>query len=258
MKKIRYSFISLVLVAVFCAVSAVVNAQIYTETFHRTFGIPDTGASLNNVNWAKGAGTFGEIRSGLGSITVEQRGVELYSHTNNFSDYSAPNGNAFSQFIRDYVDLSDDVIEVIAGQEFSISAVGMGDLVPWANGVAFVDWDGNGAFDDHPTDEYNVYGFSQAGKVEYAGVSASPLNVKWTFTAPNFTEERLVRVRIRFDEGVNETIACKKNGIADWANKSGTENGIPEVTLSQVSETLFQNFWTMANRRVLEHIRYTP
>lgn len=247
MKKAKYSFLVLFLMS--C--SFVVNAQIYTETFHRTFGIPDTGAPLNNVNWAKGAGTFGEIRSGLGSITVEQRGVELYSHTNNFSDYSAPNGNAFSQFIRDYVDLSDDVIEVIAGQEFSISAVGMGDLVPWANGVAFVDWDGNGAFDDHPTDEYNVYGFSQADKVEYAGVSASPLNIKWTFTAPNFTEERLVRVRIRFDEGVNETIACKKNGIADWANKSGTENGIPEVTLSQVSETLFQNFWTMAIYRFL-------
>ena len=60
-----------------------------------------------------------------------------------------------------------------------------------------------------------------------------------------------MRVRIRFDEGVNETAACKKNGIADWANKSGTENGIPEVTLSQVSETLFQNFWTMAIYRFL-------
>ena len=180
---------------------------------------------------------------------MEQRGVDLYSHTNNLSDYGATNGNAFSIFIRDYVDLSDDVIEVIAGQEFSISAVGMGDLVPWANGVAFVDWDGNGAFDDHFTDKYNVYGFSQAGKVEYAGVLASPLNVKWNFIAPNFTEERLVRVRIRFDEGVNEGVAIKKKAIADWATKSATDGGIPEVTLSQVSETSFQNFWSIALNR---------
>lgn len=245
MKKAKYSFLVLFLMS--C--SFVVNAQIYTETFHRTFGVPDLVRSLDDVNWAKGGGTFGEIRSALGSIVVEQRGVELYSHTNNLSDYGATNGNAFSIFIRDYVDLSDDVIEVIAGQEFSISAVGMGDLVPWANGVAFVDWDGNGAFDDHSTDMYNVYGFSQAGKVEYAGVAASPLNVKWNFIAPNFTEERLVRVRIRFDEGVNEGVAIKKKAIADWATKSATDGGIPEVTLSQVSETSFQNFWSIALNR---------
>lgn len=245
MRKAKYFLLVLFLMSCFF----VVNAQIYTETFHRTFGVPSLAKSLDDVNWAKGGGTFGEIRSALGSIIVEQRGVELYSHTNNLSDYGATNGNAFSIFIRDYVDLSDDVIEVIAGQEFSISAVGMGDLVPWANGVAFVDWDGNGAFDDHFTDKYNVYGFSQAGKVEYAGVLASPLNVKWNFIAPNFTEERLVRVRIRFDEGVNEGVAIKKKAIADWATKSATDGGIPEVTLSQVSETSFQNFWSIALNR---------
>ena len=250
MKKVKYSFISLLLV-VLCAT---MNAQFYTETYHRTYGWSYKDGSLNisEANWAKGGGTAGETRVRIASVSVLQRGVEKYSHSTQDSDFGVGNGNAFGVFVKDYVDLSSEMadVEIIAGQEFIVNVIGGGDIIKWSNATAFIDWDGNGAFDDHELKKYNLYDMSTVQKVEFAaGDDAQNLDAKWTFLAPNVTEERLVRIRIRYDEGINETVYVKKNAIRCWAEASATTNAIPECNLVQVSETQFQNFCPMLLNR---------
>lgn len=250
MKKVKYSFISLLLVAL----CATMNAQFYTETYHRTYGWSYKDGSLNisEANWAKGGGTAGETRVRIASVSVLQRGVEKYSHSTQDSDFGIGNGNAFGVFVKDYVDLSSEMadVEIIAGQEFVVNVIGGGDIIKWSNATAFIDWDGNGAFDDHELKKYNLYDMSTVQKVEFAaGDDAQNLDAKWTFLAPNVTEERLVRIRIRYDEGINETVYVKKNAIRCWAEASATTNAIPECNLVQVSETQFQNFCPMLLNR---------
>ncbi len=250
MKKVKYSFISLLLVAL----CATMNAQFYTETYHRTYGWSYKDGSLNisEANWAKGGGTAGETRVRIASVSVLQRGVEKYSHSTQDSDFGVGDGNAFGVFVKDYVDLSSEMadVEIIAGQEFIVNVIGGGDIIKWSNATAFIDWDGNGAFDDHELKKYNLYDMSTVQKVEFAaGDDAQNLDAKWTFLAPNVTEERLVRIRIRYDEGINETVYVKKNAIRCWAEASATTNAIPECNLVQVSETQFQNFCPMLLNR---------
>ncbi|MBO5975242.1 MAG: hypothetical protein J6P95_05965, partial [Paludibacteraceae bacterium] len=242
MKKIRYSFISLLLVVVY----ATVNAQVYTETFSRTFATIAPDLKINDVNWAKGGGTT-EINSIIKSVNVVQRGAEKFSHTTQSSDFSYANGDALGVLMDGYLDLSDEMVdvEIVAGQEFTISAFGEGNSVPWANAVAYVDWDGNGAFDDHELKKYNLYDISSVHKVEFAAAQNKPLDAKWNFLAPNVTEERLVRIRIRYDEAINETVNRKKTGILDWANESSTTGGIPECNMVQALDVNYQTFSSM-------------
>lgn len=265
MKKATYFFFALC-VAIFCALP--LSAQIYTETFSRTYGTPNVGSGadgcLNYSPWDNGSNSKGVLKNagttgmwiGFTDLQIESRGVSLFSDTWTIDDYP---DNPASGHVKDdfgwleynYWDISDKTadVEVIGGQTFTVNTTA--NWV-WANAVAFVDWDGNGAFDDHDPQLYNKYGWSTFQITEYnnnavpAGVLFTP---DWTFVAPDVSTERKVRIRLRIDEGVSQYCAMRKKAIRGYG---GNVLGIPECT--QVQEKVSsgkrnQNFMPMNMHR---------
>ena len=265
MRKVRYSFTSLVLVAVFCAVSAVVNAQIYINPVGRSYGWPPNSsvapASLqtdpySDVNALKIGGTTLAWMK-VDTINISSRGVSLFNKTSLLGSYEyTHNGNKFGQLELASLDLTDETkdIELIAGQTLTIDASVDNNGANWGNATIFLDWDGNGSFDDHDPYLYNKYGASSLTNIEYRGDPLSTVvSYKWDIPVPiTFTKERYVRIRLRLDEAVVESYWMKQTAIN---GHNGHTLGIPECTQVQVSETNYQNFWPMCSFRFLPSAR---
>lgn len=265
MRKVRYSFASLVLVAVFCAVSAVVNAQIYINPVGRSYGWPPNSnvapASLqldpySEVNALKIGGTTSAWMK-VDTINISSRGVSLFNKTSLLGSYEyTHNGNKFGQLELASLDLTDETkdIELIAGQTLTIDASVDNNGANWGNATIFLDWDGNGSFDDHDPYLYNKYGASSLTNIEYRGDPLSTVvSYKWDIPVPiTFTKERYVRIRLRLDEAVVESYWMKQTAIN---GHNGHTLGIPECTQVQVSETNYQNFWPMCSFRFLPSAR---
>ncbi|MGM9818553.1 MAG: GEVED domain-containing protein [Paludibacteraceae bacterium] len=231
MKKATYFFFALC-VALFCALP--LSAQIYTETYHRCHLIPST--------WSCGGGTY-ELTGQISNLKAYVRGVEQFNRsftrtiTNNPADgdfyllYSGATGATCmpGNLAFDYKDCTGElVIEAVAGQEFTIEGVTDGHR-GWLNAVLFVDWDGNGVFDDHDIDEYNLYGFSDWANEEHAGYGPDAehpgLEPKWTVKVPaDYPVEKTVRVRIRVDEGVGETFGLRDLALSYTTSIVGATN----------------------------------
>ena len=224
MKKATY-FFSALCVALFCSLP--LSAQIYTETMHRCHLIPRS-------SWSCGGGTY-ELTGMIANLKAYVRGVEQFDRsftrtlTTDRTNYdfalsvdatgyngSTPKANGMpGNLAFDYKDCTGElVIEVVAGQEFTIEGTTNGHP-GWLNGVLFVDWDGNGAFDDHDIDEYNLYGFSDWANEENAGQGPpSGLEPKWTIKVPaDYPVEKTVRIRIRVDEGVGEAFGLRNMAL---------------------------------------------
>ena len=224
MKKATYFFFALC-VALFCALP--LSAQIYTETMHRCHLIPNTTGRCSG-------GTY-ELTGMIANLKAYVRGVEQFDRSftrtlttdrTNYdfalsvdgtgvgSDGRPKADNMPGNLALDYKDCTGElVIEAVAGQEFTIAGETNGHP-GWLNAVLFVDWDGNGVFDDHDIDEYNLYGFSDWANEENAGKgpdSTHPgLEPKWTVKVPeDYPVEKTVRIRIRVDEGVGETFGLR-------------------------------------------------
>ena len=253
MKKVRYSFISFLLVVV----CATINAQMYTRTAARTYGTPALGENglsqdpFTQRGALKIGGTSG-FWYGPTGLQVESRGVELYNDTWGIDDYpknpataSRPDPNSLGFWWWNYMDISDKTsdIEIVSGQEFTVKSP---VNYYWTNAVAFVDWDGNGSFDDHDPLLYDKYGQVTYALIEYSGATiTSSFLADWTFIAPNVSEERKVRIRIRADIGVAEDCFMKRRAINGF---NGNELGIPKCNYVQekiTNDKNNQNFMPM-------------
>ncbi len=253
MKKVRYSFISFLLVVV----CATINAQMYTRTAARTYGTPALGENglsqdpFTQRGALKVGGTSG-FWYGPTGLQVESRGVELYNDTWGIDDYpknpataSRPDPNSLGFWWWNYMDISDKTsdIEIVSGQEFTVKSP---VNYYWTNAVAFVDWDGNGSFDDHDPLLYDKYGQVTYALIEYSGATiTSSFLADWTFIAPNVSEERKVRIRIRADIGVAEDCFMKRRAINGF---NGNELGIPKCNYVQekiTNDKNNQNFMPM-------------
>ena len=259
MKKATYFFFALC-VALFCALP--LSAQIYTETYHRCHLIPRS-------SWNCGGGTY-ELTGMIANLKAYVRGVEQFDRsftrtlttdrTNydfalsvNASGYSGstPKANGMpGNLAFDYKDCTGElVIEAVAGQEFTIEGETNGHP-GWLNGVLFVDWDGNGVFDDHDIDEYNLYGFSDWANEEHAGYGPDAehpgLEPKWTIKVPaDYPVEKTVRVRIRVDEGVGEAFGLRNMALGFTSEIYGATN----FGCSSLINNLKQYFYSMYMHR---------
>lgn len=256
MKKATYFFFALC-VALFCALP--LSAQIYTETMHRCHLIPRS-------DWNCGGGTY-ELTGMIANLKAYVRGVEQFDRsftrtlTTDRTTYDfalSVNGTSGAKCMPgnlafDYKDCTGElVIEAVAGQEFTIEGETNGHP-GWLNGVLFVDWDGNGAFDDHDIDEYNLYGFSDWANEENAGKgpdSTHPgLEPKWTVKVPaDYPVEKTVRVRIRVDEGVGEAFGLRNMALGFTSEIYGATNFGCTQCLSAMSG-LNQYFYSMYMHR---------
>ena len=259
MKKATY-FFSALCVALFCALP--LPAQIYTETYHRCHLIPRS-------DWNCGGGTY-ELTGMIANLKAYVRGVEQFDRSftrtlttdrTNYDFALSVNGTGYSgttpkangmpgNLAFDYKDCTGElVIEVVAGQEFTIEGTTNGHP-GWLNGVLFVDWDGNGAFDDHDIDEYNLYGFSDWANEEHAGYGPDAehpgLEPKWTVKVPaDYPVEKTVRVRIRVDEGVGEAFGLRNMALGFASSIYGATN----FGCSSLINNLKQYFYSMYMHR---------
>ena len=261
MKKVKYSFISLLLVVI----CATVNAQFYVDPVTRSYGWPPNSdvvpASLitdpySDVNALKFGGTTSAWMK-VNTINISSRGVSLFNKTSLLGSYEyTHNGNKFGQLELASLDLTDETkdIELIAGQTLTIDASVDDNGANWSNATIFVDWDSNGSFDDHDPYLYNKYGASSLTNTEYRGAPLSTVvSYKWDIPVPiTFTKERYVRIRLRLDEAVVESYWMKQTAINGHNSQT---LGIPECTQVQVSETNFQNFWPMCSFRFFPSAR---
>ncbi|MBO7159846.1 MAG: hypothetical protein J6V62_00215, partial [Paludibacteraceae bacterium] len=232
MKKVRYSFISFLLVVV----CATINAQMYTETMHRTTLIAGAGGLCHGGTFVN-AVFFSEVKAIV-------RGVEQFDRT----FVNAYSGGDFNLLVDpgmnnpgladniansmpgnlalDYIDCTNDcMIEVVAGQDFTIETLA-GGHTGWANATLFVDWDGNGVFDDHDIDEYNLYGFSNFADEEGAGYDTGGIKPKWTVKVPaDYPVEKTVRVRMRIDESIDGAYKLRDLALSHASTIYGATNG---------------------------------
>ena len=255
MKKATYFFFALC-VALFCALP--LSAQIYTETMHRCHLIPRS-------NWSCGGGTY-ELTGMIANLKAYVRGVEQFDRSftrtlttdrTNYDFALSVNGTGYSgttpkangmpgNLAFDYKDCTGElVIEAVAGQEFTIEGETDGHR-GWLNAVLFVDWDGNGVFDDHDIDEYNLYGFSDWANEEHAGYGPDAehpgLEPKWTVKVPaDYPVEKTVRVRIRVDEGVGEAFGLRNMALGFASSIYGATN----FGCTSLINSLRQYFYSM-------------
>lgn len=258
MKKATY-FFSALCVALFCSLP--LSAQIYTETMHRTTLIAGNGGLCHGGTYVNSV-FFSEVKA-----TV--RGVEQFDRTfvnaysggdfnllvdpgmNNpgNSDFADAVANAMpGNLALDYVDCTNDcVIEVVAGQDFTIETLA-GGHTGWANATLFVDWDGNGVFDDHDIDEYNLYGFSNFAAEEGAGNGAGGIKPKWTVKVPaDYPVEKTVRVRMRIDESIDGAYKLREFALSKASSIYGATNGgcNPSVSAPSWLAKMHQYFYSM-------------
>ncbi len=134
-------------------------------------------------------------------------------------------------------------INVLAGQDVFIKATVRGK-VGYDNAVMYIDWDGNGAFDDHDTDLYNLYNLSHSARMEYNlnGVDAwkgPAIRPEWTVRVPEtINSPRDVRVRIRVNEGIEQNFVNRAGNIKH------TDNIVGATTPPSGSKGFHQYFYS--------------
>lgn len=256
MKKATY-FFSALCVALFCSLP--LSAQIYTETMHRCHLIPNTKGNCTGGSY--------ELTGMIANLKAYVRGVEQFDRSftrttttdrtnydfalsvdaTGYSAGSPKADNMPGNLALDYKDCTGElVIEVVAGQEFTIEGTTNGHP-GWLNGVLFVDWDGNGVFDDHDIDEYNLYGFSDWANEENAGKgpdSTHPgLEPKWTIKVPaDYPVEKTVRVRIRVDEGVGEAFGLRNLALGYTSTIYGATNFACPSSLNNLKQYFYSMY----------------
>ncbi len=225
MKKILFLLL-FVLVAGF---TAQVSAQIYSEPVQRCKQELQRGGTYVN------GGTL-YLSTRIDSVIVSCRSKELYRRkfttggNSNFDFYYDNNPSDEDQTVGalaiSYKDVSAEcgAISVVAGQEVEVRCVAI-EKTGYANAVMYVDWDGNGVFDDHDPDFYNLYGLTNVLVKEYNNYILPGCNVtwggcgygikpEWTIRVPNtINSRRTVRVRVRVSEGVEESLSRKADAM---------------------------------------------
>lgn len=256
MKKTTYFFFALC-VALFCALP--LSAQIYSHPVHRSRfylnrvdGDPDHVTALSS-----GLGGSAIIDWRFTHITFKSREVVLLDK--DCSTLSFPitptmgSGQIHVGYLCDaYYYCVDDVIEVTAGEELFVEGTTSNG---WANASLFVDWDGNGVFDDHDVMQYNLYNESCNVREEFsdASVSDSKCYPRWTIKVPDsFLEEKKVRCRIRYDEGVRHLMLQRfaeinTHGIPGCSNDGRHTNGGLAGTKQYFYSMAYNRFMPSAN-----------
>lgn len=260
MRKAKYSFLTLFLIVAFAGFIGTVNAQFYTDNLHRCHLIyANTGSSGQNALCYEGGTT--EMSPCFSRISSTVRGVEQFNKEftkfqygqtpaeasqrdwyvlnipGNWQSASSMPGNlAFS-----YRDLTNTcVIDVVAGQEFAIETV-IGGHTRWANAVMYIDWDGNGVFDDHAPDEYDVYKNANFIKIEQNGINDGTFMPSWNEIVPKtFVEPKVVRVRLIVDEGLNDGRSLRALALREGI--VGGTNGACSSALSGVSQYFYSMY----------------
>ena len=260
MRKAKYSFLTLFLIVAFAGFIGTVNAQFYTDNLHRCHLIyANSGSSGSNALCFEGGTT--EMSPCFSRISSTVRGVEQFNKEftkfqygqtpaeasqrdwyvlnipSNWQSASSMPGNlAFS-----YRDLTNTcVIDVVAGQEFAIETV-IGGHTRWANAVMYIDWDGNGVFDDHAPDEYDVYKNANFIKIEQNGIDDGTFMPSWNEIVPKtFVEPKVVRVRLIVDEGLNSGRSLRALALREGI-VAGT-NGACSSALSGVSQYFYSMY----------------
>ncbi len=260
MRKAKYSFLTLFLIVAFAGFIGTVNAQFYTDNLHRCHLIyANTGSSGSNALCFEGGTT--EMSPCFSRISSTVRGVEQFNKEftkfqygqtpaeasqrdwyvlnipGNWQSASSMPGNlAFS-----YRDLTNTcVIDVVAGQEFAIETV-IGGHTRWANAVMYIDWDGNGVFDDHAPDEYDLYKNANFIKIEQNGINDGTFMPSWNEIVPKtFVEPKVVRVRLIVDEGLNDGRSLRALALREGI--VGGTNGACSSSLSGVSQYFYSMY----------------
>ncbi len=166
MKKTLFSSLFILLVGF----TAQVSAQVYSETYLRTHPIPPSKVSDKNKICGSGGWTY--VHQFFTKLTATVRGVQQFSTDvpTDFPTQGAVTGvtdGPIEKLFFSYKDLTSTCkIEVPAGLEFTIETTGG---TKWGNVALFVDWDGNGVFDDHDPHLYNLYGGTGVYIDEHAG-----------------------------------------------------------------------------------------
>lgn len=242
MRKAKYSFLTLFLIVAFAGFIGTANAQFYTDHLHRCHLIySNDGATGGNALCFLGGSTH--MSPCFSKISSTVRGVEQFNYQlttfqygqtfaeasqndwylldipdNEYDANNMPGNLAFS-----YSDLTETcVIDVVAGQEFTINTE-IGGHTRWANSVMYIDWDGNGAFDDHAPDKYDLYKSATFIKIEQNGINDGVFMPSWNVVVPKtFVEPKVVRVRLIVDGGLAENSSLRalalREGIVEATN----------------------------------------
>ena len=224
MKKVKYSFILFLLVA-FCAT---MNAQIYSHPVHRSKffynengdGIANTGGTAT-TDWK------------LTLLQLSSRGVTLLDESIDQASFKIypdfPGGDENCGYLCDSYYSCSEETEVVAGETLEIKGE---SEKGWSNAALYIDWDGNGVFDDHDLLQYNIYNESCNVQEEYHnadGLASTKMTPSWSIKLPNFAEERVVRFRIKYDEGVRHIVERRRHEIYDLGvpgcSNDGHDNG---------------------------------
>lgn len=260
MRKAKYSFLTLFLIVAFAGFIGTVNAQFYTDNLHRCHLIYSNYGTTGPDALCFQGGTT-EMSPCFLRISSTVRGVEQFNKEftkfqygqtyaqasqrdwyvekipgNEGSASSMPGNLAFS-----YKDLTNTcVIDAVAGQEFAIETV-IGGHTRWANAVMYIDWDGNGVFDDHAPDEYDVYKNANFIKIEQNGINDGTFMPSWNEIVPKtFVEPKVVRVRLIVDEGLNDGRYLRSLALREGIVE-GT-NGACSSALSGVSQYFYSMY----------------
>ncbi len=204
---------------------AQVNAQIYTEPVQRVKG----ELHLNNSGAAIYSGML-YMSTVIDEVKVSTRSKQIYKRslttdkggnsTKDFfydykdGDVEVTNGSNWGPLAISYKDLTPecDTVYALAGQDITIE-VKVGEKSGFANAVLYIDWDGNGSFDDHEPDLYNLYNLTSSAKMEHNSVGVdtwggTPVRPVWTVTIPKtFNTQQSVRMRVRASEAVDQTVS---------------------------------------------------
>ncbi|MBR5469265.1 MAG: hypothetical protein IKU78_02240 [Paludibacteraceae bacterium] len=228
MKKVRYSFISLLLAVFFVVLTTSANAQIYSHPVHRSkFFYNENGDGISNL----GGTATTDWRLTL--LQLSSRGVTLLGESIDQASFKIypnyPGGEENCGYLCDSYYSCSEEAEVLAGETLEIKGESENG---WSNAALYIDWDGNGVFDDHDLLQYNIYNESCNVQEEYHnadGLTSIKMTPSWSIKLPNLAEERVVRFRIKYDEGVRHIVERRRHEIYDLGvpgcSNDGHDNG---------------------------------
>lgn len=237
--KVKYHlFLAVAALALLC-IAPPLSAQIYSKV-HGISGTQPNNVAGNASNNPCGGG-YQMASSGMTEIRVSSRGAVLFTATEEYKNYisvvtgevrvyDGTKGNTINCHYDSYRDRSaTHVADVYAGEVLTIETGVGSDHARWANAALFIDWDGNGVFDDHDPYLYNKYDVLSAADCEFALNKPSDdkstwLQAAWDIPVPaTYTAEQTVRVRVKHDVRVKDEVDTRYNVLCGW-----TANGWPK------------------------------